>query len=71
MTSAKPFVKWAGGKSQLLAEIRAKYPQRVERYCEPFVCIDPPYRPLTQTAAFTSYNAEHLEADNHDYGFSL
>ena len=37
MTSAKPFVKWAGGKSQLLAEIRAKYPQRVERYCEPFV----------------------------------
>lgn len=37
MTLAKPFVKWAGGKSQLLAEIRAKYPQRVERYCEPFV----------------------------------
>ena len=37
MTPAKPFVKWAGGKSQLLAEIRAKYPQRVERYCEPFV----------------------------------
>ena len=21
--------------------------------------------------AFRSYNAEHLEADNHDYGFSL
>ena len=37
MTPAKPFVKWAGGKSQLLAEIRAKYPQRVEKYCEPFV----------------------------------
>ena len=35
--SAKPFVKWAGGKSQLLAEIRANYPQRMERYCEPFV----------------------------------
>ena len=34
---AKPFVKWAGGKSQLLTEIRANYPQRVERYCEPFV----------------------------------
>lgn len=35
--SAKPFIKWVGGKSQLLEEIRNKYPQKVERYCEPFV----------------------------------
>ena len=34
---AKPFVKWAGGKSQLLDEIRKKYPQKIEKYCEPFV----------------------------------
>ena len=34
---AKPFVKWAGGKSQLLPEIIKKYPRNVERYCEPFV----------------------------------
>lgn len=34
---AKPFVKWAGGKSQLLSEIRKKYPQQVNKYCEPFV----------------------------------
>jgi len=38
---AKPFVKWAGGKSQLLAAIRHMYPaelgQRINRYCEPFV----------------------------------
>jgi DNA adenine methylase len=38
---AKPFVKWAGGKSQILAEIRAKYPQelgrRIRKYAEPFV----------------------------------
>lgn len=33
----KPFVKWAGGKSQLLDEIRQKYPANVEKYCEPFV----------------------------------
>ena len=33
----KPFVKWAGGKSQLLDEIRHKYPADVEKYCEPFV----------------------------------
>ena len=38
---AKPFVKWAGGKSQILHEIRAKYPaelgKRVNKYAEPFV----------------------------------
>lgn len=37
MKTVKPFVKWAGGKSQLLNEIRTKYPQKIERYCEPFV----------------------------------
>lgn len=34
---AKPFVKWVGGKSQLLQKIRQKYPQHIEKYCEPFV----------------------------------
>ena len=34
---AKPFVKWVGGKSQLLDEIREKYPSKIEKYCEPFV----------------------------------
>ena len=34
---AKPFVKWVGGKSQLLEEIRKKYPSKIEKYCEPFV----------------------------------
>lgn len=37
----KPFVKWTGGKGQLLDEIRAKYPKdlgkSINRYCEPFV----------------------------------
>lgn len=33
----RPFLKWAGGKSQLLDEIRKKYPQNINRYCEPFV----------------------------------
>lgn len=35
--TVKPFVKWAGGKSQLLNEIRKKYPAKIERYCESFV----------------------------------
>src|SRR5574344_203388 len=34
---AKPFIKWVVGKSQLLEEISAKYPSRIEKYCEPFV----------------------------------
>ena len=37
MTFAKPFIKWVGGKSQILEEIRSKYPSRIEKYCEPFV----------------------------------
>jgi DNA adenine methylase len=39
--TAKPFVKWAGGKSQILDEIRRKYPvglgENVNKYAEPFV----------------------------------
>ena len=35
----RPFLKWAGGKSQLLAQFEALYPRRsqVRRYLEPFV----------------------------------
>lgn len=37
----KPFVKWAGGKAQILNEIRKHYPQglgsSIRRYAEPFV----------------------------------
>jgi len=39
--TVKPFIKWAGGKSQLLADIRKNYPvelgKSVNKYCEPFV----------------------------------
>ena len=37
MTLAKPFIKWVGGKSQLLSEISYKYPPKFTKYCEPFV----------------------------------
>ncbi|MCL1935849.1 MAG: Dam family site-specific DNA-(adenine-N6)-methyltransferase [Defluviitaleaceae bacterium] len=38
---AKPFVKWAGGKGQLLEKIRHKYPNNlgtdIKKYAEPFI----------------------------------
>lgn len=37
MLTVKPFIKWAGGKGQLLDIIREKYPESINKYCEPFV----------------------------------
>jgi len=41
MIKIKPFIKWAGGKSQLLADIKQTYPKElgksINRYCEPFI----------------------------------
>lgn len=34
---AKPFIKWVGGKTQLLDEINARKPKKFSKYCEPFV----------------------------------
>jgi len=33
----KPFVKWAGGKTQLLGEINQYLPKNFDRLVEPFV----------------------------------
>ena len=39
MTTAKmsPVLKWAGGKTQLLAQLTAKMPKKYDRYFEPFI----------------------------------
>lgn len=35
--NAKPFLKWAGGKQQLLSQLEPFFPNAFERYFEPFV----------------------------------
>lgn len=34
--TARPLLKWAGGKTQLLGEIMPKIPKKYGRYIEPF-----------------------------------
>ncbi len=35
----KPFVKWAGGKTQLLDKINEKLPKSINNYYEPFIGV--------------------------------
>ena len=36
-SSVAPFVKWAGGKRQLIPQIRERMPEKYNNYYEPFV----------------------------------
>lgn len=37
LSISRPFIKWVGGKTQLLNIIRERYPNKIVKYCEPFV----------------------------------
>jgi DNA adenine methylase len=37
LVAARPFIKWAGGKGQLLPELTQRLPRHFKRYHEPFV----------------------------------
>lgn len=49
----RPFLKWAGGKRQLLPVLRRFYPREFGRYCEPFLG--------SGAVFFDLYNRGHLE----------
>src|SRR5258708_21770922 len=34
---AQPFLKWAGGKAQLLEQFEQFFPASIQSYCEPFL----------------------------------
>ena len=64
-TVARPFVKWAGGKTQIVDELLALAPARIDTYYEPFVgggalffrlAADPKLRP--QRAVLNDLNSE-------------
>jgi DNA adenine methylase len=72
---AKPPIKWAGGKTQLLSQLRpvSAALQNAEIICDDFsivldyvslgdfVYLDPPYHPLSKTANFTNYTEEPFD----------
>lgn len=35
--TARPFIKWVGGKTQLLPELTKRFPKKIGRYFEPFI----------------------------------
>ncbi len=37
ITTARPFLKWAGGKSQLLSRYATLFPKKFNTYFEPFL----------------------------------
>jgi len=63
MTLARPFLKWAGGKTQLLSPIEALLPKSIRTYYEPFIGGGALFfhlasRHVVERAVIADYNSE-------------
>ena len=66
MTTAEPIVKWAGGKRQILSQIRKRLPKTIATYYEPFVGGGAVYfalanRKVFQQAVINDVNRELMD----------
>ena len=65
-TSAlRPFLKWAGGKRQLLPALRRFYPEQFGRYFEPFVGSGAVFFDLTGSGRLDGHHV-YLKDSNTD-----
>ncbi len=61
--AARPLLKWAGGKRQLLPAIRPYYPQSFDRYIEPFFGSGAVYFDMLATGRLDGRRAWLLDAN--------
>ena len=64
--AVRPILKWAGGKRQLLPELRPFYPRRFDRYFEPFLGSGAVFLDLLQRAAASTAATVRLSDINAD-----
>lgn len=64
MTSrTKPFLKWAGGKKQLLPEIIRRFPLGIDKYAEPFVGAGSVFLNILQRFDIDKYYISDINKD--------
>lgn len=62
-TSVKPLLKWAGGKRQLLPELRRFYPARFKTYVEPFFGSGAVFFDLQRSGALEGHDVVLIDSN--------